>query len=345
MLRIEYAPFRLLFHRPFGTAHGIRTGTDSIFVRVSGDGVVGHGEATLPPYLKETPASVVERLRSFQALGPLDLDHALSLLGALEWEGSSGGRAALHTALTDASYKKIHSSVCEAYMNAYKASCRSTMTISLMEPEEIAAALTDLPHSDILKVKVNGIDSSNAIKVIQQLDTRLLMIDSNQGLQRVEDALALLRSARPGSVLAMEQPFQRDQLDKHRELAAGTSVRVYADESIQDGDELEERHGAFGGVNLKLMKCGGLDEAHRMMARARELGLGVMLGSMSESSLGCTAMAQLADGADIVDLDGPWLITNDPFVGITMEQGRIQRPDGPGLGVRPRFELDWQPLS
>jgi L-alanine-DL-glutamate epimerase-like enolase superfamily enzyme len=139
----------------------------------------------------------------------------------------------------------------------------------------------------------------------------------------------------------MEQPFTEDDLDRHQELSTSGKVTVYADESIQDMAQLEARHAAFGGVNLKLMKCGGLDRAKAMAKCARELDLKVMLGSMSESSLGCTVMGHLAGMADIVDLDGPWLIANDPFRGIGMEQGRLRLPEGAGWAVDPVVELPW----
>jgi L-alanine-DL-glutamate epimerase-like enolase superfamily enzyme len=116
---------------------------------------------------------------------------------------------------------------------------------------------------------------------------------------------------------------------------------------VQDLEDLKRASGAFDGVNVKLMKCGGLDVAKRMVEFARQEGLKIMLGSMSESSLGCAAMAALMPFADLVDLDGPWLISNDPFHGLRMEDGQLA-VDGPvGMGVELRLPslLEFHPLG
>ena len=105
------------------------------------------------------------------------------------------------------------------------------------------------------------------------------------------------------------------------------------------------KYAQFSGVNQKLMKCGGLDLAKAMADKARQLGMQVMLGSMSESSLGCSAMAQLAPEADIVDLDGPWLIKNDPFKGIEMVGGQLRLPDTPGMGADLVADLRFTPFG
>ena len=125
------------------------------------------------------------------------------------------------------------------------------------------------------------------------------------------------------------------------ELFEVTGVYVVADESIQTVGDLVTKQHMFNGVNIKLMKCGGLDRALALTELARTMDLKVMLGSMSESSLGCTAMAQLASIADIVDLDGPWLIKNDPFEGMGMENGKVISRDDRGLGVTLKAELSF----
>jgi L-alanine-DL-glutamate epimerase-like enolase superfamily enzyme len=94
--------------------------------------------------------------------------------------------------------------------------------------------------------------------------------------------------------------------------------------------------GCVDGVNIKLMKAGGLREALRMVAVARAHDMQVMIGCMLETSLGITAAAHLAPLADWADLDGNQTVVNDPFAGVRVEQGQLVLPDGPGLGVRPR---------
>ena len=144
-------------------------------------------------------------------------------------------------------------------------------------------------------------------------------------------------------LLGLEQPFAVGMDALQRDLQEQIHTSVYGDESIQSEADIQLQQGNFKGLNIKLMKCGGLDRAMKMAERGKALGMQVMLGSMSESSLGCTALAQLAGQAQILDLDGQWLIKNDPFTGITLEQGRMQVPDGSGIGARLTAELVFMP--
>jgi len=219
------------------------------------------------------------------------------------------------------------------------------MTVGSGAVEEIPMKLKDTLLANAIKVKLGSPSDKVAIMRIKALDDRMLFLDANQGLRSVSDVLERIQWAVEDRVLGIEQPFPKDREDLHAELLESTSIPVYGDESIQAMADLEAKAVSFSGVNIKLMKCGGLDRVEAMIDRARALGLKVMLGSMSESSLGCTAMAFLAGRADVVDLDGPWLMKNDPFRGMTMHQGKLVLPDGPGFGVTLKEELNWTPFG
>jgi len=207
----------------------------------------------------------------------------------------------------------------------------------------ISLKLSEMPRSSCLKVKLGSLADKATLKAVKELDQRPLFLDANQGWTSVVQALDAIAIAGEGDVVGLEQPFAKERWDLHAELRNVTAVPIYGDESIQGVADLERATEAFDGVNLKLMKCGGLDSAAAMAKRARELGLKVMLGSMSESSLGCGAMAQLAGSADLLDLDGPWLIKNDPFQGLRMEDGRllIEGTTGVGIELRSGAQLNW----
>lgn len=179
-------------------------------------------------------------------------------------------------------------------------------------------------------------DRSIQYKGSRQLDGRPLFLDANQGLSTIQEALLLVEAA-GDRLLAMEQPFPVKRNDLQKQLQERLGVVIHGDESIQDLNELENSVGVFKGLNIKLMKCGGLDRAKALMDRAAVLGMKVMLGSMSESSLGCTAMAHMAGKADIVDLDGPWSIKNDPFQGISMHHGKLDHASRSGYRSRPSY--------
>lgn len=340
--RISFCPYRLLFKHPFGTAHGMRDGTDAVFIRIEEKGCIGYGEVTLPPYVEETIAGAIELIRGigdnelsaeamlrFVLSNPVALDHA------------PGCRAGIQTALVDLLAQQQQLPAREFLGLRGTKVPMTLMTVGISPLDELEQKLRELPASGALKVKVGDPDASSRIQRIMQLDNRRLFLDGNQGLASVEDAQALIDRAGVDRMIGFEQPFGMQHDDLNETLSARTRVVVYGDESIQSLKDLVAKPGLFGGVNVKLMKCGGLDRATDIVRAARDVGMHVMLGSMSESSLGCTAMAQLAAEADIVDLDGPWLIKNDPFAGIGMDQGRLYVPSGPGLAVRLVADLEF----
>ena len=132
----------------------------------------------------------------------------------------------------------------------------------------------------------------------------------------------------------IEQPMPKEQVDDTAWLRERSPLPLIADESVQRLADVARAHGVFHGVNIKLMKCTGLREAHRMIILARALGLKVMLGCMTETSCAISAAAQLSPLVDWADLDGALLIRNDRFEGATVVDGKVTLPDRPGIGVR-----------
>ncbi len=337
-LKLSYCPFRLRFKHPFGTAHGMRDGTDAVFIRAEQQGHTGYGEVTLPPYLAEKIPQVLELLRSFK-LPPGCT--AADLIGRLDElvdvQRHPGLRAGLHSALVDL-LARIAGQPARSFLGITgERSPVTLVTLGIGPVETLRKKLDDLPGSGALKVKLGDPDSVQRLQAITTLDNRMLFMDGNQGASSLDEAVDWIRAVGLGRVLGVEQPFGVDHDPWSLALGEQAQVTVYADESIQDLDALRAKGRQFGGVNLKLMKCGGLDRALAMADEADRAGLKLMLGSMSESSLGCTAMAQLAGRADVVDLDGPWLLANDPFTGI--DHGRW--PAGVAQRARLRSYTSW----
>lgn len=205
--------------------------------------------------------------------------------------------------------------------------------------------LEALPEVPVLKVKWSG--AADALDQLQRLvewDPRPILLDANRAMRSVEMVQDLLAAMPAERIIGLEQPFDVGS-PLQFELEQTISVTTYADESIQGEADLDAMVGQFGGVNLKLVKCGGPDKAARMAIRARQAGLKVMLGNMSETSLGCGAMCHLAGYADLVDLDGPWLIRNDPFKGMGIRQGRYVVHGTQGIGVDLIASLAWTPIG
>lgn len=344
---IQFAlrPYRLLFKRPFGTAHGLRDGTDALFIRLTVDGHEGWGEVTLPPYVKETVPDSIRRVEQLAQEGFRTGDALLEALDkhpVLQYAPAT--RAGVHTALVDAVARSRGQRVRELIKIHGSSEPIALMTMGICDSNEVPERLAELPASEALKLKIGDRAQSARVQEVMRLRKQLILLDGNQGLASVGEAAEVAAQV-GGRLLGFEQPFPADKDGLNEILAERTGALIIGDESVQDLAGLEASVGRFGGVNLKLMKCGGLDRAQAMATRATELGLVVMLGSMSESSLGCTAMAQLAGAAWIVDLDGPWLLRNDPFRGIGMERGKLVLPDGPGLGTVPVLELSPDPIG
>lgn len=338
-LRIQVCPYRLRFKHPFATAHGPRDGTDALFVRVEEDGWLGHGEITLPPYVKETIAGARSRLMALAQRRIWTAEELLAGLDQLaELVDSPPTRAGLHTALADLLAKRRNQSVKEELAcNGFEQPVM-VVTIGICAPEEALKRLGDLPRAAI-KMKVGDALAIRRITAVLEATDAAILLDGNQGIGSVREALDLMDAVPAQRRLGIEQPFAPTHDDWNLALRDACGATVYADESFQGIDDLERIAARFDGINIKLMKCGGLDRARDIAVRADALNLRVMLGCMSESSLGCTAMAHLSSEAQLLDLDGPWLLQNDPWHGMGIAAGRLAMPKGTGLGVKPRFEL------
>ena len=346
-MKVAMTRYRLLFNHPFGTAHGVRDGTDALFLHLQRGSYSGYGEATMPPYVAHGADMVLEVLRSLLVSDLDALDQAAweawSKRHAREWPAPA--RAAVHMALCDLWAKEQGISVRDLLGLAPSGVSHNMFTIGDCPEAERVVRLGQVPSDNALKIKVGSVYDEGVIEWFVTHTERMLFLDANQGWRDVDEAAQLVALVPRKRCLGIEQPFKHDRPDMHAALRARIEVPVIADESISTLEELEAYGDAFDGVNLKLMKCGGLDHARHMAERARAMDKLVMLGCMSESTLGCAAMLSLDGMADLVDLDGPWLLRNDPFEGMEMAGKRWMVQGGHGHGVTDRGLLEWTPFG
>lgn len=350
-MRLSYAPYRLRFKRPLALAHGTRDGTDALFLRIEHQGRTGYGEVTLPPYLGIAPKAVLKELQGLVEEGveslllkSLSTSHGSDPVGI-----SAPLRAGLNMAFNDLMAKRKGVSMNHWIDAAEKPQGGQTpvnvFTLTSSDLNDMSGTLSKIPEGIGLKLKVGSADNVPLVEAVAAAYDGPVLLDGNQGCPSVDHVLKLVGILGEQRVLGIEQPFAPGGVDLHADLASRTRVAVIADEAVRGPKDLEAAAKVYGGVNIKLIKCGGLDRAGWMIRRARELGMQVMLGCMSESSLGCAAIACLGPGADILDLDGPWLLANDPFAGIRWEQGAMVIQDAPGIGVDLIAQLDWIPIG
>lgn len=332
-LRLESLELRTRYE--FRISRSSMRAHQNTLVRIGHDGTEGWGEASPSRYYGETPALVEEALRIWGPhLGedPFALEAVHARLDRV-LDGQSAARAAIDMAMHDWIGKRLGIPVWKLFGLDPAATPVSCVTLGMASPEEMEQKLESVIDFPRLKVKLGAPGDVENLRRIRSRYKGWLMVDANAAWS-APDAVRVLREVEPLDIQLVEQPVARGDLDGLRWVRERVGIPVFADESCHRLHDVGLLAGRVDGVNLKIMKTGGLCEMRRMIHAARSLGLKVMLGSMVESSLALSAAAQLAPLADVLDLDGHWLLAEDPFEGAPGARGEIVLTDAPGLGVR-----------
>jgi L-alanine-DL-glutamate epimerase-like enolase superfamily enzyme len=335
-MRLTHEPLSLETTFEFRIAVGSRRAHENTLVRLEHDGLTGLGEAAPAPYYGESAALVREALAMWApCLGedPFALD-AIEERMRRVLDGQAAARAAIDMALHDWIGQRLGLPVWRWLGLDPSRVPPSCVTLGLAPPAEMERKLEAVRDFPRLKVKLGAPDDVDNLRRIRERYAGMLQVDANTAWS-AGDAVAVLRRIEPLGIELVEQPVPRGDLDGLRWVRERVGIPVFADESCHRAADVARLAGRVDGVNLKLMKSGGLREMLRTIHAARAHGLKVMLGSMVESSLALSAAAQLAPLADYLDLDGHWLLRHDPFSGAPRDKGRIVLGDRPGLGVVP----------
>jgi L-alanine-DL-glutamate epimerase-like enolase superfamily enzyme len=338
-MKLSWEPLDVALVDPFRIAHGTSLRRENVLVRLGEDPGAGLGEAAAVSYLGETRAGIIEWLSGVQ--GPeLDLASVTEAGELARWtrglpNGSAAARAALDMALHDAWGRARGEPLYRLLGLDPSRIAPTSLTLAMAEPELMAERARSASAA-VLKLKLGAPGDEARLAAVRAATQLPLRADANAGWSREEAARMLPLLAQHGVEL-IEQPLADGDLDGLRALSKLCArPRLFADESIKTARDIESHQGLVEGIVVKLAKCGGIGPALEQIELARSLGLQVMLGCMIETSLAVTAAAHLAPLADYVDLDGPLLISADPFEGISYRDGVISLPEAPGLGVRRR---------
>ena len=335
-MQLRFFPYELELTHTFTVASYSRKTTPDVQVEIEYEGVVGYGEASMPPYLGQSVASVtafLEKVDLAQFPDPFQLEDILSYVDGLS-EGDSAAKAAVDIALHDLVGKLIGQPWYRLWgLNPAKAPS-TTYTIGIDTPEVVREkTLEAAGRFNILKVKV-GLDSDEEmIRTIRSITDVPLAVDANQGWKDRSKALDEIHWLASQGVVMVEQPLPVGQLEDSAWLTERSPLPIFADESTQRLRDIPSLAGAFSGINIKLMKCTGMREAWKMVSMARALGMQVMVGCMTETSCAVSAAAQLSPAVDFADLDGNLLISNDRFRGVQVVSGKLTLPEAPGIGI------------
>ena len=339
MTVVRQRQVELRLRHTFRLSRGASDSRRNLLIEIEEDGVVGLGEAApIARYAQDAESAA----RAVEAMAPRlgDARRFEGLAARVAVAGQSAAEAAVDIALRDLAAKRLGAPLWRVLGLDPGACPPTSFTIGIDTPERAVERVREASEFEILKIKLGGPDDRAMLEAIRDATRQRLRVDVNEGWAGLplEEAVARGDWLQTLGVELLEQPFAAGDLEATRALRQRLRMPVYADESVHRAADLPRLATAFDGINVKLMKCGGIGEALRMIGLARALGLKVMLGCMVETSLGITAAAQISPLVDEADLDGALLVSNDPYRGATFHGGRVTLPDGPGLGVMPAVD-------
>jgi len=338
-MELSYEPITLRLESPFRIAHGTSVERENVLVRLSDGKEEGIGEAAPVRQHHETQAGVLHYLSALPAIlapiqDPFRLEEILSGLPP----GSQAARAAVDIALHDLVAKKLGLPLYRLLGLDPARAPETSFTIGVGTVEEVETkAIRAAADFSILKLKLYQ-DEAHSLalaRAVRAVTDARLVVDANCAWTEAQSLWIIPQLADLG-VEWIEQPLAEEDIEGLRRVRQASPLPIFADEPVRTSRNIPPLAGCVDGVNIKVMKAGGLREALRMVAVARAHDLQVMLGCMMETSVGITAAAHLAPLVDWADLDGNLTVVNDPFVGVRVDGGQLLLPDGPGLGIQER---------
>ena len=333
---VEAAIVRLQLRHTWTTVMSSSEYRDNLHLRYTRDGVTGLGEAAPIVRYNENAALARQAVESVRdLLASADPLHFSKLLDEVfrRVDGQYAAKAAIDIALMDWVTQKLGVPLCRYFGLDPRDSPVTTFSIGIDTPEKTRQKVREAAPFPVLKIKVGLGTDEATIEAVRSVTTKPLRLDANEGFKTKEEAVRKINWLEKQGAELIEQPLPAPMIEETRWVRSRVHIPIIADEACIHPADMPKMAGAFDGINIKLMKCGGILEAFRMILIARALKLKVMLGCMIESSIAITAAAHLSPLADYADLDGNLLISNDPYEGVKVEKGKLILPDRPGLGL------------
>lgn len=332
-MQLKFYAYDMKLKYPFSISRHTYYSQPNMVLELQHDGMSGYGEATINPYyditidnLKDCFVAMNKQLEDYTFESPdqlyADFSNFLSV--------NSFALGALNNASWDL-FGKLHNCPVSKLIDLDKgASPQTSYTLGIANKKGLQKKLEDLPWP-IYKIKLGTPDDLEVIKFIRSQTNATIRVDANCAWEP-EQTLALSAELKTLDVEFIEQP-----LPAHHPGQKGcfqkSALPLIADESCCTESDVDQCMDKFHGINIKLLKCGGISPALRMIKNARNLGLKIMLGCMTESSIGISAAAQLLPFVDYADLDGPLLLADDLATGMTYENGNLSLTENFGFGI------------
>ncbi len=336
-LKLSFKPNELKLRHAFNLARNSRTTTPDVLVQLEYDGIVGYGEASMPPYLGESIESVTKFLGNLdlgQFNDPFRIEEILSYVDGTAPDNRAA-KASVDIALHDLLGKIMGQPWYKIWGLSPEKTPNTSFTIGIDKADVVRQKVDEAAPYKVIKVKMGLDNDKELVEIIRSKTDKPLCVDANQGWTDKEKALDMCHWLKERGCMFVEQPFDKKMIDETAWLRERSPLPIIADEFCQRIPDVMRAYQVYDGINIKLMKSTGLHEAYKMAVLAKSLGMKLMMGCMTETSCAISAAAQLAPMADWVDLDGNLLIANDSFDGVKVVDGKITLTDKPGIGATP----------
>lgn len=333
-MKLQYWPYNLKFRHPFTISKGTKTHQPTLITELELGGLKGYGEAPAITYYDITVEKMIEDIErkkmfieKFAFTEPARYWHYLHHL----LPQNPFLVCALDMAAWDLYGKIKRKQLYELWKGDVSKNPLTDYTIGIDTHEKMIAKMKEKPWP-VYKIKVGTADDIAIVKALRENTDAILRVDANAAWD-LETALKLIPQLKELGVELVEQPLTKDNWDGMKILFEKSSLPLFADEACVFEKDVEKCKNHFHGINIKLTKCSGITPALRIIEKARELDLKIMVGCMNESTVGSAAIAHLLPFIDYADMDGPLLLQEDVATGIGYDYGKITYSGKPGLGI------------
>ena len=333
-MNLHVQGFDLPLKHRFTIAHQSREVQETLIVRLEDGECYGLGESTTNPFYGMTLDNMQEALENFKPIllgGKWTTPAELWELGKEVFQSNPFAQCALDLAAWDLYTKKQGKKLYE-YLGLNPAQIPTTnFTIGIDTVEKMCAKLKEVDWP-IYKIKLGTVHDLEIVRELRKHTQSIFRVDANCAWT-VDQTISYSEELAALGVEFIEQPLAKDNLEGMKEVYAQSKLPVIADESCIHESDVETCKGRFHGINIKLVKAGGITPALRMIQQAKSLGMKTMVGCMTESSVGISAIAHIAPLLDYVDMDGAMLLAKDPARGVQISPTAVSFPEGPGIGA------------
>jgi len=338
-MELQVYQFDLALRYPFTISRHTYDSIQSFIIELIYENISGFGEATTNPYYQVTTDNLLDAFSDIRELletYPFKTPEQLWEYVSPHLDNNYFALSAIDCAAHDLYGKLRGQSFSYQYGINYSKYPFTSYTLGISTLNEIKKKLKELSWP-IYKVKLGSKNDIDIIKHVRTFTNAIIRVDANCAWS-LNEAIEKVEKMQKLDVEFIEQPLKTDLWEEMKILRKNSQIPMIADESCAREEDVDKCFGYFDGVNVKLAKCGGLTPALRMIEKARRSGMKVMIGCMTESTVGITAAAQLLPLVDYADLDGPLLLKEDVATGVKYKNGHLKLKNRYGLGFDFKYE-------